>query len=63
MADFKIRIVANACIARYDRGETPIQGVVAGYNLAADDEPLVWAHIYSRRPELDEPQAETPAAQ
>lgn len=68
MAQFKIRIIGNACLTRYDGGETPIDEVVSGYNLADVDESLVWAHIYSRRPELGETetaetQPETPAAQ
>lgn len=66
MAQFKIRIIGNACLTRYDGGETPIDDVVSAYNLAEEDENLVWAHIYSKRPDLGETtemQPETPAAE
>lgn len=49
LPDYKVRIVANACITRYDRGETDIIAVVDSYNLTAEDKDLVLARIYSIR--------------
>jgi len=47
LADFKIRIIANACITRYTRGETDIQAVLNSYNLSEENEDLVKVEIMS----------------
>jgi len=45
MPMYKIRIIANACITRYDNGEREITDIVDSYNMAADDRELVLAEI------------------
>lgn len=54
MADYKVRIIANACITRYDNGESNIlTAVVDSYNLASDDRTLVLTCIYAKRPDVE----------
>ncbi|MEI7027167.1 hypothetical protein [Paenibacillus sp. y28] len=50
----KVRIIANACITRYDSGERSIEDIVGSYNMASVDQELVLAQIYAKRPELGE---------
>nr|WP_054549478.1 hypothetical protein [Lysinibacillus sphaericus] len=47
LADYKIRIIANACITRYKRGETDIQAVLNSYNLSEENGDLVKVEIMS----------------
>lgn len=53
LADFKIRIIANACITRYTRGETDIQAVLNSYNLSEENEDLVKVEIMSNVTNID----------
>lgn len=53
LADYKIRIVANACITRYDRGEKDMIAVVNSYNLDQEDKDLVLARIFSLRNDIE----------
>jgi hypothetical protein len=48
----KIRLMANACITRFDRGERPIEDVIASYSMQADNEKLVREQIMERRPDI-----------
>ncbi|MFS0841179.1 hypothetical protein [Paenibacillus sp. 1P03SA] len=59
LADFKIRIIANACITRYNNGEGGIMVVVDSYNLANEDREGVLAYVYSKRPDINPEVAET----
>jgi hypothetical protein len=52
MAAYKVRIMANACITRYDGGEREMSDIVASYNLAEADANLVKAEIVAKRPEI-----------
>lgn len=52
MAAYKIRIIANACLTRYDAGDGEIEGIVDSYNLSTEDRQLVLAQVYSKRPEI-----------
>lgn len=52
MALYKIRILANASITRYDAGET-IEDAVDSYNLPAEERNLVLAQVYVKRPDID----------
>lgn len=52
MAMYKIRIIANACITRYNQGEREITDIVGSYNMASDDSDLVFAEIYAKRPDI-----------
>ena len=45
MAPYKIRIIARACITRYDAGEGAMLDIVDSYNLTEDDRQLVIAQI------------------
>ncbi|TYP67707.1 hypothetical protein BCM02_12332 [Paenibacillus methanolicus] len=48
-----IRIISNACITRYNRGERDIGDIVASYTaLGAEDRELVCAEIFTKRPDL-----------
>lgn len=48
----KIRLMANACITRYDRGEGTIDDIISSYNMQPDHEILVKAQITEKRPDL-----------
>ncbi|SFE11659.1 hypothetical protein SAMN04487969_101139 [Paenibacillus algorifonticola] len=52
MADYKVRVMANACISRYDKGERGIADIVASYGLPAADAELVMAEITAKRSDL-----------
>lgn len=52
MAIYKVRIIANACITRYDGGEREIADIVASYNLAEVDSTAVLAEIATKRPDI-----------
>jgi hypothetical protein len=54
MAMYKIRIIAAACITRYNNGEGDIDDIVSSYNLTPEDHTLVMAEIYVRRPDIQE---------
>ncbi|MDH2334297.1 hypothetical protein [Paenibacillus polymyxa] len=48
----RVRICANACITRLERGEPDVIVILDSYPLAEDDRNLVLAEIYSKRPDL-----------
>lgn len=52
MPMYKIRIIANACITRYNGGEREITDIVDSYNMSAEDRDLVLAEIYTKRPDI-----------
>ncbi|WP_239613960.1 hypothetical protein [Cohnella mopanensis] len=52
MAMYKIRIISNACITRYNSGEGAVNTIVSSYNMAQDDHDLVLAEIYAKRPDI-----------
>jgi len=54
---YQIRIIANACITRYNSDEGDIDSIVNSYNLAKADKELVLAEVYTKRPDI------TPAAE
>lgn len=49
---YQIRIIANACITRYNNGEQNIHQVVDSYNMAQEDRDLVMAEIYTKRSDI-----------
>ena len=51
--DYKVRVFANACITRYDRGEKDIQAILDSYNLTEENANLIKAEIMSKRPEIE----------
>ena len=53
MAAYKVRIIARACITRYDAGEGDMLAIVDSYNLAEEDRQLVLAQIAAWRPDID----------
>lgn len=53
LADYKIRIIANACITRHTRGETDIQAVLNSYNLSEENGDLVKAEIISKESNIE----------
>lgn len=52
LAAYKVRIMANACITRYESGEREMVDIVASYNLLEVDSNLVKAEIIAKRPEI-----------
>ena len=51
---YKIRILANACITRYDRGERTMNNIIDSYTGATEeDKNLVKAEIISKRPDIN----------
>lgn len=48
----KIRLMANACITRYDREEGPIEDILSSYNMQPDNENLVKTQIIEKRPDI-----------
>lgn len=52
MAMFKIRILANACITRHERGERTMNDIIDSYVITAEDRELVVAEIVSKKPDL-----------
>ena len=49
---YQIRIIANACITRYNGGEHTISDIVGSYNLAGEERDLVLAEIYAKHPDI-----------
>lgn len=54
LKDYQVRVIANACITRYDRGEKDINVVVGSYNLSEGNKNLVLAQIYAFRPDIEQ---------
>lgn len=52
MKDFQIRVIARACITRYDLGEGDIKTIMGSYNLTTEDAVQVEAYIYSTRSDI-----------
>ncbi|AIQ26190.1 hypothetical protein NSQ90_26905 [Paenibacillus sp. FSL H7-0737] len=48
----KIRLMANACMTRYDREEGPIEDIISSYNMQADNQILVRAQIMEKRSDI-----------
>jgi hypothetical protein len=53
LSTLKVRVIANACITRYDRGEGTMTEIVDSYNLSAEDANLVKAEIIAKRPDIE----------
>ncbi|WP_172455529.1 hypothetical protein [Paenibacillus sp. BIHB 4019] len=51
MPDYKVRVMTNACITRYDKGERGIADIVDSYGLPSADAELVLMEIAVKRPE------------
>jgi len=49
---YQIRIIASACITRYNGGEREITGIVDSYGMAQEDRELVLAEICAKRPDI-----------
>lgn len=52
--DYKVRVIANACITRYDRGEPDIMAIVNSYTLTDENKTLVLAQIYAYRQDIQQ---------
>jgi hypothetical protein len=53
MASYKIRIIARACITRYDAGEGTMQEIMDSYGLASKDRDPVLTQIAAWRPDIE----------
>lgn len=49
---YQIRIIASACITRYNGGERDVSNIVDSYGMAQEDRDLVLAEIYAKRPDI-----------
>lgn len=49
---YQVRIMANACIGRYDGGERTMADIITSYNMEPADSTLVKAQIIAFRPEI-----------
>ncbi|WP_440706237.1 hypothetical protein [Heyndrickxia oleronia] len=54
LADYKIRVIARACVTRYERGEDNIVDIVESYNMGEENEVLVYAYIFVIRPDIEQ---------
>ena len=54
LADYKIRVIARACVTRYERGEGDISTIVKSYSMDEENENLVFAYIYVIRPDIEQ---------
>jgi hypothetical protein len=52
LAAYKVRIMANACITRYDSGERTMNDIVTSYNMSEEDTNLIKAEIIAKRPDI-----------
>lgn len=48
----KIRLMANACITRFEREEGPIENIISSYNMQPDIENLVKDQILEKRSDI-----------
>ena len=53
MPMYKIRIIANACITRYERGEGTMYEIVYSYNMTEEDRTLVIDEITKKQPDVE----------
>jgi hypothetical protein len=53
LADYKLRIIASACVTRYDGGERALEDIVSSYNLAPEDHTAVLALAMAKRPDAE----------
>ncbi|MCK9862041.1 hypothetical protein [Paenibacillus sp. ATY16] len=53
MANYKIRIIASACLTRYNAGECNIETIIDSYDLQVEDRELIIDQIKIKRPELN----------
>ncbi|SUA96658.1 Uncharacterised protein [Paenibacillus thiaminolyticus] len=56
LKDFQIRVLARACVTRYNLGEGDMDTIISSYHLTAPDSERVIAYVYSQRPDI-RPQA------
>lgn len=52
LTPLKVKIVAQACIIRYDRGEGEMSPIVASYGFDADNTALINDYIVSVRSDI-----------
>ncbi|MGO4347522.1 hypothetical protein AB4Z45_18705 [Paenibacillus sp. MCAF9] len=52
MSSYKIRIIANACITRYDSAEGTMIDIITNYNLAKEDRVLVISEVIAKLPNI-----------
>ncbi|WP_214626655.1 hypothetical protein [Paenibacillus agaridevorans] len=57
LTPLKVKIVAQACIIRFDRGEGTIQEIVVSYGFTPDNNSLINAQMVALRPEIEIPAA------
>lgn len=53
LSDVKVRVIAQACLTRYDRGEGTWDFVVDSYNLSDENRALIVDQIIVKRPSID----------
>lgn len=49
---FQVRVIARACITRYNMGEGHIVDILEGYGYIEENNDLILAEIASMRPDI-----------
>lgn len=49
---FKVRVIARACITRYNNGDGNIETIVGSYNHTTENNDLIFAEIIAMRPDI-----------
>ena len=52
MSMYKIRIIANACITRFTRGERTMNEIIDSYNPTEENRTLIVAEIISKKSDI-----------
>ena len=52
MNSLQVKVIGNACIIRYNRGEGSIESILDSYNLSQDNAALVKDQIVGTRPDI-----------
>ncbi|MFM9276466.1 hypothetical protein [Paenibacillus jiagnxiensis] len=52
LTEEQLRICAQACISRYDKGEQNLSDIISTYALNQKDATVVLTEVYAKRPEL-----------
>lgn len=53
LAPFQIRVLAGACIAKYDKGERSMNDIIVYYDQTPENNELIKAEILVRRPDMN----------
>lgn len=52
LKSFQVRVIARACITRYNNGEGSIIAIVSSYGHSQENNDLILAEVASMRPDI-----------